>query len=86
MCFHASRFNARQTNEDALVLYEQQNEELWDKDFDKPGHAFFKSFSTRKRNKLLSFGSRELLTGIAQKKIPKKNGKIFCNCITSSAG
>lgn len=30
MCFHASRFSARQTNDDALVLYEQQNEELWD--------------------------------------------------------
>ncbi|SIN65318.1 RNA polymerase sigma factor [Chitinophaga niabensis] len=30
MCFHASRFDARQTNEDTLVLYEQQNEALWD--------------------------------------------------------
>ncbi|HEV8284894.1 MAG TPA: DUF6596 domain-containing protein [Chitinophagaceae bacterium] len=31
MCFHASRFSARQTSEDFFVLYEQQNEELWDK-------------------------------------------------------
>jgi len=31
MCFHASRFSARQTSENSLVLYEQQNEELWDK-------------------------------------------------------
>ena len=30
MCFHASRFSARQTNEDAAVLYEQQNSALWD--------------------------------------------------------
>ena len=30
MCFHASRFSARQTNEAAIVLYEQQNEDLWD--------------------------------------------------------
>ena len=30
MCFHASRFDARQTNGSFLVLYEQQNEELWD--------------------------------------------------------
>ncbi len=30
MCFHASRFNARQTNENPYILYEQQNEELWD--------------------------------------------------------
>lgn len=32
MCFHTSRFNARQTNENSMVLYEQQNEQLWDKD------------------------------------------------------
>jgi RNA polymerase sigma factor (sigma-70 family) len=30
MCFHSSRFGARQTNEDLLILYEQQNKELWD--------------------------------------------------------
>lgn len=30
MCFHASRFDARQTNEGEVVLYEQQNEDLWD--------------------------------------------------------
>jgi RNA polymerase sigma factor (sigma-70 family) len=30
MCFHASRFNARQTNENTVVLYEQQDERLWD--------------------------------------------------------
>jgi RNA polymerase sigma-70 factor (ECF subfamily) len=31
MCFHSSRFNARQTSEDDFVLYENQDEELWDK-------------------------------------------------------
>ena len=30
MCFNASRFSARQTDEGLLVLYEQQNEGLWD--------------------------------------------------------
>lgn len=30
MCFHASRFSARQTDEGLQVLYEQQDEELWD--------------------------------------------------------
>ncbi|MEN6454352.1 MAG: DUF6596 domain-containing protein [Prolixibacteraceae bacterium] len=30
MCFHASRFNARQSNENPVILYEEQNEELWD--------------------------------------------------------
>jgi len=31
MCFHSSRFNARQTSKDDFVLYENQDEELWDK-------------------------------------------------------
>jgi RNA polymerase sigma-70 factor (ECF subfamily) len=30
MCFHASRFNARESNNDTLVLYEQQDTALWD--------------------------------------------------------
>jgi len=30
MCFHASRFEARETNDDTVILYEQQNEALWD--------------------------------------------------------
>lgn len=40
MCFHASRFSARQTNDNALVLYEQQNEELWDAALIKQGMHF----------------------------------------------
>ena len=40
MCFHASRFSARQTNENALVLYEQQNEDLWDAALIKQGMHF----------------------------------------------
>lgn len=31
MCFHSSRFEARQTNETEMVLYEDQDDELWDK-------------------------------------------------------
>lgn len=30
MCFHASRFNARQAGDNAIVLYEQQDPALWD--------------------------------------------------------
>jgi predicted RNA polymerase sigma factor len=43
MCFHASRFSARQTNDpdmSGLVLYEQQNEELWDKELINQGMHF----------------------------------------------
>ncbi|PJZ41641.1 RNA polymerase subunit sigma [Leptospira kmetyi] len=32
MCFHASRFEARRTEENSFVLYEDQNEELWDRE------------------------------------------------------
>lgn len=31
MCFHASRFEARQNADHDFILYEQQNENLWDK-------------------------------------------------------
>jgi len=40
MCFHASRFNARQTNEELFVLYEQQNPALWDAALIKQGWHF----------------------------------------------
>jgi RNA polymerase sigma factor (sigma-70 family) len=40
MCFHASRFNARQTSEDALILYEDQNEALWDQALIQQGVYF----------------------------------------------
>ena len=31
MCFHASRFHARQTDEEDFILYEQQDESRWDR-------------------------------------------------------
>jgi len=40
MCFHASRFNARQSGNDSLILYEQQNEELWDQELIRKGMHF----------------------------------------------
>lgn len=40
MCFHASRFSARQTEENSFILYEHQNEELWDKDLINQGILF----------------------------------------------
>lgn len=30
MCFHASRFDARQSNDELQILYDQQDEALWD--------------------------------------------------------
>jgi RNA polymerase sigma-70 factor (ECF subfamily) len=40
MCFHTSRLNARQTSEDTLILYEDQNEELWDQALIRQGIYF----------------------------------------------
>jgi len=40
MCFHASRFNARQVNPDSLILYQDQDEELWDKELIDQGIHF----------------------------------------------
>lgn len=40
MCFHSSRFSARQTDRDFLVLYENQNKELWDKELINQGIYF----------------------------------------------
>jgi RNA polymerase sigma factor (sigma-70 family) len=40
MCFHASRFNARQTDQELLVLYEQQDTALWDAGLIRQGMHF----------------------------------------------
>lgn len=37
MCFHASRFDARQSPEDAMVLYDQQDPSKWDEDLIRRG-------------------------------------------------
>jgi RNA polymerase sigma-70 factor (ECF subfamily) len=46
MCFHASRFNAR-TNEDGeMILYDEQDEELWDRDLIEAGIKYLNRAST----------------------------------------
>ncbi len=40
MCFHASRFEARQNNEGEIVLYEDQNKALWNEDLIARGNYF----------------------------------------------
>jgi RNA polymerase sigma factor (sigma-70 family) len=40
MCFHASRFNARQAGETGALLYEQQDERLWDTDLIRQGMQY----------------------------------------------
>ena len=40
MCFHASRFDARQTDDAALILYDQQDPALWDQELIARGMDF----------------------------------------------
>lgn len=40
MCFHASRFDARQSSEDSMVLYEEQDERLWNQELIDRGKHF----------------------------------------------
>ncbi len=40
MCFHASRFSARQTNGNFMILYDEQNSEFWNKDLINQGIHF----------------------------------------------
>jgi RNA polymerase sigma factor (sigma-70 family) len=49
MCFHASRFNARQTSEAAIILYEQQDESLWDTDLIRQGMQYLTLSATGDR-------------------------------------
>ena len=46
MCFHASRFNARQSDGNPIILYEEQNEELWDLELIGQG-LYFLNLSAR---------------------------------------
>ncbi|HLI92200.1 MAG TPA: DUF6596 domain-containing protein, partial [Puia sp.] len=46
MCFHASRFEARLTNETELILYEQQDERLWDNSLIKRGMQYLARSAT----------------------------------------
>ena len=43
MCFHASRFSARENSENSLVLYEQQDDSLWDTALINQGIHFLNS-------------------------------------------
>jgi predicted RNA polymerase sigma factor len=40
MCFHASRFESRQSNEDQLILYEDQDKDLWNQELINRGIYF----------------------------------------------
>jgi RNA polymerase sigma factor (sigma-70 family) len=40
MCFHTSRYDARQNNENSIILYEHQNEQLWNKDLINKGNHY----------------------------------------------
>ena len=43
MCFHASRFDARFNNNGEMIMYEEQDENLWDQELITKGAYFLKS-------------------------------------------
>ncbi|ADB38797.1 RNA polymerase sigma factor [Spirosoma linguale] len=49
MCFHASRFEARIDSEGETVLYEDQDEKLWDEDLIRQGKYFLNQSSSGNR-------------------------------------
>ena len=53
MCFHSSRFDARQASDEDLILYEQQDENLWDTDLIRRGMQYLTLSATG--NQLTSF-------------------------------
>ncbi|MCI0617174.1 RNA polymerase subunit sigma, partial [bacterium] len=53
MCFHASRFDARKTTEDSMVLYEQQDEQLWDQELINRGTHYL--YLSAQGNELSSY-------------------------------
>jgi len=46
MCFHASRFEARTNNNGTMILYEDQDESLWDRDLINKGIYYLNQAST----------------------------------------
>jgi RNA polymerase sigma-70 factor (ECF subfamily) len=48
MCFHASRFEARTNDDGAMILYEDQDESLWDRDLINQGIYYLSQASTGK--------------------------------------
>ncbi len=70
MCFHASRFDARQTDNNDFVLYENQNEKLWNKDLIEQGKYFLNA--SAEGNEMSSY---HLEAGIAFLHCEKKDTK-----------
>jgi len=46
MCFHASRFEARISQEGQMILYEEQDRNLWDKELIKKGELYLSKSAT----------------------------------------
>jgi RNA polymerase sigma-70 factor (ECF subfamily) len=46
MCFHASRFEARTNDNGEMILYQQQDEALWDRELIKKGEYFLNRAAT----------------------------------------
>ena len=70
MCFHASRFKARRDKEGMVVLYDDQDETLWDQELIAKGAAFL--HRATKGNRVTKY---HLEAGIAYKHTAKADTK-----------
>jgi len=70
MCFHASRFDARTGKDGEMILYEEQDEDLWDKELIEKGEYFL-----NKAAKGDSLSKYHLEAGIAYWHTIKKDSK-----------
>lgn len=80
MCFHASRFDARQTNDNTVVLYEAQNEALWDQALINQGQHFLALSAQGEEVSSYHLEARIAYWHCIKEDTPK-SGKKFCSYI-----
>jgi len=66
MCFHSSRFNARQGSDNAMVLYADQDEALWDKELIRQGNRYLNI--SAKGNEISSYHLEAAIAQLHSKK------------------
>jgi RNA polymerase sigma factor (sigma-70 family) len=77
MCFQASRFEARIGKNGEMILYDEQDASLWDAELISKGAYYMHAAATGHQ-----LSKYHLEAAIAYW-TERKNGKIFCNCITA---
>ena len=75
MCFHASRFEARKNDSGEMVLYQDQDETLWNRELIGKRRLLSSSIITGKSFLKISFGSKHRLLAYHQRRYNGEMGK-----------